>query len=329
MKARKDPRVLFMFSGQGSHYYQMGKEFMQEAVFAEWMQRGDAILEDLGRPAFLKEYYNNPQSTEWSDLLLTHPGLVIIQYATFQLLKSLGIQADAVLGSSVGEFVSAAVAKVWSFEKAVQAAYHQAERITQNCPIGGMVAVLGSSELYWNSDSLNKTVHLAGINFTQHFIISGLFEPLKEAQKTLQSLNVNCQKLPVDYAFHSPEIEAAKLPFETYCKTQHRILKSPEIPLISGIEGRTLEELPTSYFWDAIYEPTDFQKTIRALETQGETLYVDLGPSGTMATFVKYNLTPTSPSVAFPLLTPFHTGQKQLKVLQEKMCLGEFSRKIR
>jgi len=317
------PRVIFLFSGQGSHYYQMGKEFMgNDPVFTYWMKEGESILADLGYPSFLKVLYENPQSESWADLLFTHPGLVIIEYATFQMLKNLGIKADAVLGASVGEMSAAAVSEFCSFEDAVKTSLKQAELIVQHCPLGGMISVLAPPSLYRGSKDLQEIVHLAGVNFSNHFMISGLSEPLKEAEKILKSLDVAYQTLPLNYPFHCSEIAKAQGAFANYCLTKgiFQSKKSSKISLISGIRSKELKELSDSYFWDVVFEPIPFQHTILEVleKEEKENLYIDLGPSGTLATFVKYNLkSETSKSRSFPLLTPFHRGGNSLKLLQK------------
>jgi bacillaene synthase trans-acting acyltransferase len=310
-------RIIFMFSGQGSQYYQMGKELLDNHVFSHWMQQGAEILASLGQPSFLTALYENQTREAWNNLLLTHPGLVIIEYAVFQVLKSLGVVPDAVLGFSVGEFSAAAVAEILTFEEALTAAYEQAKLVSNLCSKGGMTAVLSSPEVY---SQLKEHVHLGGVNYDQHFLITGSSDGLREAHRILKSLNKTFISLPVDYPFHSEKIKAAQAPFEQYCQT-NIYLKHPKISLISGKTGLLLTKVPNSYFWDVVYQPLPFQHVISHLETQGKTLYVDLGPSGTLATFVKYNLAQTSQSSGIALLTPFHNGKKNIEQLL--ICLKE------
>lgn len=303
-----------MFSGQGSQYYQMGKELQYNPVVSHWLKQGDEILASLGQPSFLASFYNGQTKEGWSNLLLTHPALVIIEYAVFQLLKNLGVVPDAVLGFSVGEFSAAAAAGVWTFEEAVKAAYEQAKLVVRLCPKGGMTAIIASPDIYWQSHFLKERVYLAGINYSEHFIIAGKSDVLSKTHQILKSLNKTFFSLPVDYAFHSKEIAAAQAPFEQYCKA-HLRLKNPEISFISGLTGLPLNKVPDSYFWDVVYQRLSFQSVITVLEKNAKNLYIDLGPSGTLATFVKYNLAPTSHSNGVSLLTPFHNGDKNIEQL--------------
>ena len=311
----KKTRLIFMYSGQGSQYYQMGKELRDDPIFSYWMKEGEKILKNLGCSSFLETLYDNHTRDPWHDLLSTHPGLVIIEYAVFQVLKNFGVIADAVLGFSVGEFTAVAVAGACTFEEAVKAAFKQAKLVIDLCEKGGMTAILASPNIYKQSSVLNKQVHLAGINCAEHFLISGRSDELMEAHQTLNFLDQTYISLPVDYAFHSKEIEEAQLPFEEYCKT-HLQFKTPKIPLISGLTGLPLTKIPDSYLWDVVHQPLSFQHVISILEVDDDkTLYVDLGPSGTLATFLKYNLPQKSQSSGISLLTPFHNGRTNIEKL--------------
>lgn len=306
-------RIIFMFSGQGSQYYQMGKEFLDHPIFLHWMKQGADLLDNLGQPSFLSLLYETTSRENWDDLLLTHPSLVIIEYATFQVLKELGLQPDAILGFSIGEFSAAAAVNVLTFEDAVKAAYEQAKIITNLCSIGGMTAVLDPPHFYEQSP-LKEYVHLAGINYNEHFMIAGKKDLLEKAHQFLKLSEKTFIPLPVNYAFHSPEIAEAQIPFENYFK-KFIPLKPPSIPLISSSTGYPLEKIVNSHFWNVVYEPLNFQNVISVLESTTTNLFVDLGPSGTLATFTKYNLSKNSHSVAVPLLTPFHNGKKNLEQL--------------
>jgi acyl transferase domain-containing protein len=44
----KSKPIVFMFSGQGSQYYHMGKElFLKDPLFREWMQNLDALAYEM------------------------------------------------------------------------------------------------------------------------------------------------------------------------------------------------------------------------------------------------------------------------------------------
>jgi len=92
----------------------------------------------------------------------------------------------------------------------------------------------------------------------------------------------------------------------------------PKIPIITAEQGAFLDKPSAKHLWDVTRNLVDFVKTIRWLEASGPYLYVDLGPSGSMATAVKYNLSKDSRSEFLPVSSPFGREGKNLESLQER-----------
>ena len=71
------------------------------------------------------------------------------------------------------------------------------------------------------------------------------------------------------------------------------------------------------HFWDIVHLPIKFKDTIESLEQENNYCYLDVGPSGTLATFVKYNLSKNSRSKSIPILTPFSQNLINLDNLRD------------
>jgi acyl transferase domain-containing protein len=82
-------------------------------------------------------------------------------------------------------------------------------------------------------------------------------------------------------------------------------LSKGTLPLVCCERGAALTQLPDDYFWRVVRQPIRFREAIVSLEAQGSYRYIDVGPSGTLATFVKYALPDHSASTAHPTLTPY------------------------
>ena len=98
-------KSVFMFSGQGSQYYRMGKELYEHhKTFNYWMDACNEIVSPLIKTSLTDIIYDNDKKGEAFDrLLYTNPALVSIQYSMFQVLKNIGIHPDYLLGYSLGE----------------------------------------------------------------------------------------------------------------------------------------------------------------------------------------------------------------------------------
>jgi acyl transferase domain-containing protein len=92
-------------------------------------------------------------------------------------------------------------------------------------------------------------------------------------------------------------------------------LRKSGLPLVCCEQGVALTSLPDDVFWRVVRHPIRFQEAVRHLEQQGTHRYIDLGPSGTLANFVRYGLEEASESTAYAILTPYGKDAKNLAAL--------------
>ncbi len=100
--------LVFMFSGQGSQYYHMGKElFKENTVFRQSMLEMDAIAARRIGTSIVEEIYHPGKrvSDPFDSILFSHPAIFMIEYSLYKVLEDRGIYPDYVLGSSLGEFL--------------------------------------------------------------------------------------------------------------------------------------------------------------------------------------------------------------------------------
>jgi len=298
--------VVFMFSGQGSQYYHMGRElFEKNDIFKREMRLLDSLVADfLGESVLDRVYDRNRRKEDTFDCLrYTHPALFMQQYALARTLVKTGIKPDFVMGTSMGEFVSGAVSGTLSLGDSLRAVLQQAEHLEKYCPPGGMLTILHHPKLYDKTPLLRENSEMAGINFDSHFIVSGTPEGLKRISDFLWEKNIAYLLLPLGIAFHSSLIDSAGPWYKAFLRELS--FNEPQIPFISCSRAGLLKEMPSDYLWEVAREAIRFQESVRNMETRGSYLWLDLGPSGTLANFVSYNLDKSSGSVYIPILTLF------------------------
>jgi acyl transferase domain-containing protein len=304
-----------MFSGQGSQYFQMGRElFAKNETFRNWMVRLDDIPRQLSGRSVIEVLYSDlyGKGDPFDRTLLTHPAIFMVEYSLAETLIDAGIRPDMVLGASLGSFAAAAVAGFIELEDALTSVVRQAMAFEEHCEPGGMTAVLADPALF-SEEFLSGRSELAGVNFSSHFVISARCAALAEIEAALEQRNVGFQRLPVSFPFHSQWIDKAKAPFVSFMRSVP--YKQGRLPLACCDHSVILSDLSDEYFWNIARRPVRFRETTARLEQQGVCRYIDVGPAGTLATFLKYGMPASTRSTVHTILTPFGFDLKNLAAL--------------
>jgi acyl transferase domain-containing protein len=304
-----------MFSGQGSQYFQMGRALFDEnSTFRNWMVRLDGIVRELAGSSVVDSLYvdGRGKGEVFDRTLLTHPAIFMVEYSLAQTLSHAGVVPDVTLGASMGSFAAATVADFIDVEDALTAVIRQASTLEACCSPGGMLAVLADPALF-AEEFLSSHCELAAVNFASHFVVSAKQDRIAEIELELKNRSVTFQRLPVSFAFHSQWIDNAKVPFESFMKSIRRT--TGKLPLMCCDQAIVLDELPDDYFWRIARHPIRFREAITQLEHKGAYRYIDVGPAGTLATFLKYSLPATSKSSVHSILTPYGHDQKNFAAL--------------
>lgn len=287
-----------------------------EPVFRSWMNRLDKVVRDMTGESVLDILGDEQRSKQHLDRLLhTHPAIFMVEYALAQVLIEHGIEPDAVLGTSLGEFAAGAVGGVWDAETALQQVIRQAQAVERHCPPGGMIAVLHDAKLYEETPELHQNCELVSVNYQSHFVVAGDGERLQRVGSYLREKRILFQPLPLRYGFHSGAIDAAERPLLDELRTLS--YRKPHTPFYSCSSVGRVEQISPRFFWDVARTPIQFSQVIQSMEREQPWQYLDVGPSGTLAGFLKHLLDPASASTAQAIMTPFHRDVKNLEVVKK------------
>jgi acyl transferase domain-containing protein len=177
-----------------------------------------------------------------------------------------------------------------------------------------MIAVMADPALF-AEDFLSGHSELAAVNFSSHFVVSTREIELAYIERALGERNISYQRLPVSFPFHSRWIDEAETCFESFMSSIH--CKQGELPLASCDQPGALSSLGDGHFWNVVRRPIRFRETVARLEQQGAHRYIDVGPAGTLATFLKYGMPARSNSTVHAIMTPYGLERKNLTAVLE------------
>jgi trans-AT polyketide synthase/acyltransferase/oxidoreductase domain-containing protein len=309
-------KTVLLFSGQGSHHFQMGRElFERDARFrAAMLHADDVFRERCGESAVAVLFdQRHPREAPFDRLLHSHAAIFMVEHALATSLIDAGIVPDMVLGASLGTFAAAAVAGHLDPRDALLAVIEQAIAVETHCQGGCMIAVMGDWQRCLTPELL-AWCEVAAINFASHAVISLPASHAEQIERQLRQGGVTYHKLPVAYAFHSRWIDAAQAPYRAFLRTLP--LRQGSIPLVCCAQGEALRALSASHLWSVVREPIRFQHALGMLAAQGEHRYIDAGPGGTLATFVKYALPAGSASPIHHVMSPLGSDMQRLSGLK-------------
>lgn len=307
--------IVFMFSGQGSQYYQMGRELYEEHPrFKLWMNHCNQIVSPLIEVSLIDVLYGKHNKSEPFDrILYTNPALISIEYSLAKILIEAGIKPDIFLGYSLGEITAAILSQGMSLEQGLQLSIEFAKLLERESPAAGMLAIMESEGIISKFPELFENCWLSGQNFHNNFVVSGLSEEIHILQKTLHRKNIISQRLAVNYGFHSKIMDPLEAHFKFFAQNIHFF--KLRTPVVSCLTSESLLELDERYLWNLVRDRVNFKKTIENLVKHGDYIFIDVGPSGTLSTLVKYLLPAHSRSIYMETMNQYGRNLDSLKKL--------------
>ncbi|MFL6284302.1 MAG: SDR family NAD(P)-dependent oxidoreductase [Pyrinomonadaceae bacterium] len=283
--------VAFMFTGQGSQYAGMARElYNEELLFSEYVDYCAEFLEShLGLD--LRELLFPPANrAEEAERLLnqtrfTQPALFVVEYALARLLMSWGVQPRAFIGHSVGEYVAACLAGVFSLEDALSLVAARGE-LMNAVARGVMLSVQAAAEDVL--PLLDERLSLAAINAPDLCVVSGEAQAVAELEIELPERNISSRRLHTSHAFHSFMFQPVVGQFADLVRRVK--LNAPRTPFVSNVTGDwiTDEEATSPEYWSRqLRQAVLFADGVRRLLEIPEIILLEVGPGMALSTFAR------------------------------------------
>ncbi|HEY0495451.1 MAG TPA: SDR family NAD(P)-dependent oxidoreductase [Kutzneria sp.] len=305
------PKVAFLLPGVGDQYRGLGRALYQhEPVFAAAVDEcldiaADRCGVDL-RELFFAEppaevqvpslFGGGPSDDVMDHAEIAHPFLFTVEYALANLLAHRGIKPDLLVGYSLGEYVAACIAGVFSLSDALWVVTERA-RLIESAPAGRMLAVAAGPEQLGD-----LPVDVAALNGPQMTVLSGSPSDIEKVSQQLRANGIANRTLRSAHPFHSTLLQPMQDKLAALIATVAR--NAPSVTIVSNATGAVLTEaqaIDPQYWADHLCRPVRFAESIQNFAADA---YVELGPGQTLGGLVRQNVT-TRPTVLGTLPAPW------------------------
>jgi len=290
------PKVVFMFSGQGSQYMNMGKDLYRndpyfKAVIDECFKIANSLSnKDLSEVLFGGQL-NDHDLPALDHTEYTQPCLFIIEYALAKMLMNLGIVPDLMIGHSVGEYVAACISGVISLEDALAIVIKRAKLMGKTVE-GQMLSVRITETVLLSLLKDQPEIEIAAINSTDLCVVSGSKIAIIQFELLLKESGFDAQLIKTSHAFHSALMDETRDSFES--EIQKYSFKSPEIPYISSLTGELVkfdDLVKPAYWFNQLRHTVRFKQGIQHILTilEQPPLFIEVGPGNVLSSFLNAN----------------------------------------
>lgn len=266
------PELVFLFPGQGSQHYQMGRAlFDADPAFRDLMTGLDAQFTEREGVSLLARLYGSlSAATPLDDIHLSHPLVVMIEYCLATVLRQRGLHPTRVIASSAGEFAALAFAGRITIETAMDMMARQAQWATHYVEPGFMLAAMAPRAWCAADSDVCRLAWVAGVGMPSATVLTGRRQNLAPLETALRARGVAFGRLPVRVPFHSALMDPMRA---------HWVRRYNGHPHAEAL-------------WDVIRQPFDFPASLAMLDRQAPCTLVDVGPSATLANWIRHGAVP-------------------------------------
>jgi acyl transferase domain-containing protein/acyl carrier protein len=302
-------RIGFLFSGQGSQWATMGCDLMKtEPVFRAVIDECDGLVRDLAGWSLVETLAAEEAGSRLGETAYAQVALFAVELALARLWASWGVVPHVVIGHSAGEVAAACTAGMLSLPEAVRMVVHRGRVMQAATGKGRMVAVsLAACDALHDIEPFEGRLSVAAINGPSSTVVSGDPEAVDAIIAAWQERRVAARLMPVDYAFHSAQMDALLPHLEAAFGS---VLTQPgHTAMISTVSGQPIaaSDLTAAYWAKGVRVPVQFRAAVEAAVVSGVDCFVEVGPHPVLSSALAECVAPRS----VPALASLRRGRPE------------------
>ncbi|KAL0116828.1 hypothetical protein PUN28_010028 [Cardiocondyla obscurior] len=284
--------IWFVFSGIGSQWPGMGADLMKFPVFAEAIKKCDAVLQPRG--VDIINIVTSKDKTIFDNILHLFVGIAAVQIGLVDLIKSIGIVPNNIIGHSTGELGCAYADECFTAEQTILSAYLKGLAFIETEVIYGLMAVvsLGYNDV---KDICPSDIDVACHNSSDSSIISGPADSMKELLAQLQAKQIFVKEVPCsNIPYHSRYVAPVGSKLLSYLK---KIIPEPKprsSKWVSTSVPRNKWSIASAklssaeYHTNNLLSPVLFEETARMIPKNAVT--IEIAPHGILQEILRQSL---------------------------------------
>ncbi|KAJ6133989.1 conidial yellow pigment biosynthesis polyketide synthase [Penicillium sp. IBT 18751x] len=296
--------VVFVFTGQGSHYAGMGAElYRTNPVFRERVDLCVSICAGNGFPSFLDIITEEGIDVSTKSAAQVQLAVLTLEVALTHFWRSAGIEPAMVIGHSLGEYAALQTAGVLSLADVLYLVGHRALILQERCELGSCSMLSVSTSVTSVRDEISRlqlsSCGVACINSPSATVVSGTAEDLAQFQDSIKAKDakVRAKTLAIPFAFHSFQMDPI---LQDYSSIAAGVTYSaPKIPVASTLLGSVVDEpgvFDQDYLVQQTRQPVNFVGGLNAVKSKlSDPVWLEIGPSPVCVSLVRDTLS-SSPS---------------------------------
>lgn len=289
------PRVVFVFTGQGSHYLNMANALYREfPVFKEALTQCDSAFSKQANASVLALIYGDNDNDSGIDAALQAEAalkdsanaqaiIFSVEYALAKLWMSFGVEPELVVGHSIGEYAAACIAGVMHFDDAVRMVVARGKAMKTTAVAGKMAGVLATQSTVEALIADFDKVYIAAINTPENVTISGDAAQVDAVIALAKKQRVFTEKLDIHHPFHSPMMaDSAKSLEETLSNVT---FSASRIPLLSTQTGAVIthaDDMNADYWRQHLCQPVQFNAALSHIAQVDANALIEMGGTATL-----------------------------------------------